>query len=87
MKTAVFFYAFFGWLLCALVMFSGMKLFSLQDALIFTGFVIFMDVFVVAMLVNKSFAMFSSILGTWLPFGLIFFSVWITTILENKSNG
>jgi hypothetical protein len=38
----------------------------------FLGVVVFMDVFVVAMLVQQSFAMFASFVGTWLPFALIF---------------
>lgn len=50
---------------------------ALQTALIFVGFVIFMDVFVVAMLINKSFEMFASVLGTWLPFALIFTSTYL----------
>jgi hypothetical protein len=44
----------------------------------FLGVVIFMDVFVVAMLVQHSFAMFGSFVGTWLPFALIFSSTLLT---------
>lgn len=47
-------------------------------AAIFVGFIIAMDVFVVAMLIEKSFAMFASPLGTWIPFALIFSSTWAT---------
>ncbi len=50
----------------------------LQTAIIFVVFVIFMDAFVVAMLIEKSFAMFRSFLGTWLVFALIFASTWLT---------
>jgi hypothetical protein len=46
----------------------------LQTAAIFTAFVIAMDIFVVAMLINRSFEMFTSLLGTWIPFMLIFTS-------------
>jgi hypothetical protein len=53
----------------------------LQTALIFVLFVIAMDFFVVAMLINRSFEMFTSLLGTWIPFGLIFLSTWITGLL------
>jgi hypothetical protein len=49
----------------------------LQTALIFTGFVIFMDAFLVALLIMGSFEMFASILGTWLPFALIFTSTYL----------
>ncbi len=38
----------------------------------FLAVVMFMDVFVVAMLVQDSFEMFRSFAGTWLPFALIF---------------
>jgi hypothetical protein len=37
-----------------------------------------MDFFVVAMLINRSFEMFTSFLGTWLPFTLIFASTYFT---------
>ena len=49
----------------------------LQTAIIFTSFVIFMDVFVVALLIEKSFEMFTSILGTWIPFVFIFNSTYL----------
>lgn len=51
---------------------------SLQTALIFTGFVIAMDFFVVALLINRSLEMFASLLGTWIPFALIFTSTYLT---------
>jgi hypothetical protein len=50
----------------------------LQTALIFTGFVIFMDAFLEALLIMGSFEMFGSILGTWLPFALIFTASYLT---------
>ena len=52
----------------------------LQTAAIFVGFVIFMDVFLVAMFIEKSFAMFTSPLGTWIPFLLIFTATYITGV-------
>ena len=51
---------------------------ALQTATVFIFFVILMDVLVVALLIEKSFEMFTSILGTWLPFALIFTSVYLT---------
>ena len=42
----------------------------------FLGFIVFMDIFVVALLIEKSFAMFLSPLGTWIPWILIVLSVW-----------
>lgn len=50
----------------------------IQTALIFVGFVIAMDFFVVALIINKSLDMFASPLGTWIPFGLIFGSTYLT---------
>lgn len=50
----------------------------LQTAAIFVTFVIAMDFFVVALLIQKNFEMFRSFLGTWLPFLLIFLSSWLT---------
>ena len=55
----------------------------LYTAEAFLVIVVLMDVFVVAMFIQKSFDMFQSFSGTWLPFILIFLStlltgVWIT---------
>ncbi len=50
----------------------------LQTAVCFLAFVVAMDFFVVAMLINRSFDMFASPLGTWLPFALIFASTYLT---------
>jgi hypothetical protein len=49
-----------------------------QTATVSTGFVISADFFIVALLVQHSFAMFDSVLGTWLPFVLIFLSTYLT---------
>ncbi len=46
-------------------------------ALIWVSFVILMDVLVVATFVERSFAMFASPLGTWIPFALIFSSTFV----------
>jgi hypothetical protein len=58
----------------------------LQTALIFVAFVIAMDFFVVAMLIIRSFDMFASLLGTWIPFVLIFASTYLTGlfVLQKK---
>jgi hypothetical protein len=53
----------------------------LQTALIFVGLVIGMDFFVVALLINKSLDMFTSPLGTWVPFGLIFVATYLTGLV------
>jgi hypothetical protein len=55
-----------------------------QTAAIFFTFAILMDVTVIAMLVEKSFAMFRSLLGTWIPFGLIYASTYLVGRLTSK---
>jgi len=57
----------------------------LRTAALFLGTVVAMDVFVVALFVERSFAMFGSILGTWLPFVLIFLSTWWTGIAVRRA--
>jgi hypothetical protein len=58
----------------------------LKTALIFVGFVMAMDFFVVALLINKSLEMFASLLGTWIPFVLIFTSTYLTGLYMVKSS-
>jgi hypothetical protein len=58
----------------------------LQTAAIFLTFVIVMDFFVVAMLINNSFEMFTSLLGTWIPFALIFTSTYVTGLFVRRAN-
>lgn len=50
----------------------------LQTGLIFVGFVIAVDFFIVALVINKNLEMFASMLGTWIPFALIFTSTYLT---------
>ncbi|HEX7555598.1 MAG TPA: hypothetical protein VF338_03160 [Leptolinea sp.] len=70
----------------SMVYFSRYKYLSpFKTALVFLGFIIGMDFFVVALLINHSLDMFASILGTWLPFTLIFLSTWITGEIVNRS--
>jgi hypothetical protein len=57
----------------------------LRTALIFVGFVITVDFFVVALLINRSLDMFTSLLGTWIPFALIFFSTYLTGLFSVKN--
>jgi len=47
----------------------------------FTAMVVALDALVVAWLIERSFAMFSSVLGTWVPFALIFVSAFVTGTL------
>jgi hypothetical protein len=57
----------------------------LQTAIVFVSFVIFMDVFLVAIVIIKSFDMFRSIIGTWLPFILIFTVTYLTGVIWKKT--
>ncbi|MBW1672420.1 MAG: hypothetical protein JRF06_01240 [Deltaproteobacteria bacterium] len=59
----------------------------LRTAMIFVGFVIAVDFFVVALLINRSLEMFVSLLGTWIPFALIFASTYLTGLFVLKKLG
>jgi hypothetical protein len=50
----------------------------LQTAVLFVSFAIFMDFFVVSLLILGNFEMFGSVLGTWIPFALMFTSTYLT---------
>lgn len=52
----------------------------LQTALIFVATSLALDVFVVAMLIEKSFEMFRSAIGVWIPQALIFAATYLTGI-------
>jgi hypothetical protein len=58
----------------------------LQTALIFVGFVIALDFFVVALLINRSFDMFASLLGTWIPFTLIFLTTYLVGLYRARAS-
>jgi hypothetical protein len=58
----------------------------LQTAFIFLGIVVLMDGGVIAPFVEKSFTMFASLLGTWIPFALIFASIWLTGQLVTRKS-
>lgn len=48
----------------------------LATAAAFLAFIAVVDFFLVALIVNRSLDMFRSVLGTWLPFALIFAAAW-----------
>jgi len=58
----------------------------LQTALFFTGLAIFLDATVIALLVEQSYAMFGSILGTWIPFSLIFLATYLVGRVAVRAN-
>jgi hypothetical protein len=57
----------------------------LPTAVIFVAFVMLVDFLVVALLINQSLSMFESVLGTWIPFALIFGSTFITGTIVSPS--
>lgn len=57
----------------------------LATAITFVAFVIVMDAGLVAPVFEKSYEMFKSLLGTWIPFALIFASTYLTGILITKA--
>jgi hypothetical protein len=56
----------------------------LRTAIIFVGFVIFVDIFIVALAIEKSFQMFANLLGTWIPFALIFVATYLSGLYIRK---
>src|SRR5215472_3277424 len=75
------------------IFFTGISLFyfkkfnsttPLATAFMFVGFVIAMDFLVVALLVNRSLEMFASLLGTWIPFALIFMATYVTGVSRGR---
>ena len=56
----------------------------LQTAMVFVGFVIAVDFLIVALLINRSLEMFASLLGTWIPFVLIFVATYLTGLYTVK---
>lgn len=50
---------------------------ALATAVGFVAVVIAMDALVVALLIQRKFTMFKSLLGTWLPFALIFAATYL----------
>lgn len=57
----------------------------LATALFFVAFVIFMDFFLVGLIIERSLEMFTSFLGTWLPFGLLSLSTYLTGRVVQRS--
>ena len=67
------------------VYFSGFHFTTpLETAIIYVSLVIALDFLLVATLVEKSYAMFASMLGTWIPFASIFASTYIVGVYETR---
>lgn len=77
-----------GFLMLSLLYFKKFGYTSpLQTAIIFLAFIVFMDFFIVALLIEKSYEMFKSPLGTWIPFALIFLAIYLTGLIATKQTG
>jgi hypothetical protein len=59
---------------------------ALMTACIFLIFIAGTDFFLVALIIQKSFVMFSSIIGTWIPFASIFLTTYLVGIFTKKSS-
>lgn len=59
---------------------------ALQTAIIFVSIAILADIFIVSMLINKSFEMFESFIGTWLVFILIFIATYLSGKFIRRNN-
>jgi hypothetical protein len=57
----------------------------LSTALVFVSFVLVVDFFLIALVINRSLEMFTSLLGTWIPFALIFTSTYVTGLLVTRA--
>lgn len=59
----------------------------LTTAAAFLGMVILLDIFPVATVINRSFEMFASVLGTWIPWALIFLSTYsVGVVVEGQAS-
>jgi hypothetical protein len=61
----------------------------LRTATIFTLSAILMDLILVATLLERSYAMFGSLLGTWIPFALMFLTTYVvgSLVTSRKRRG
>ena len=59
----------------------------LRTAIIFLLVIVFMDFFLVGLIINRSLEMFTSLLGTWIPITLIFLSTYLTGLVVEAQVG
>ncbi len=75
----------FGFIILSIIYFKKFNYTApLHTAIIFVSFVILVDFFLVALIINRSLEMFTNLLGTWIPFALIFTSTYITGLIIKK---
>ena len=56
----------------------------LTTAVAFTGIVMLLDFFLVALAILRDLAMFGSVLGTWIPFASIFAATYLTGLFATR---
>lgn len=85
LQNALFIHLIAAPLIFALISSSYYKKFNytspFKTAGIFLFIVVFLDVFIVAPFFEKSYAMFTSITGTWIPFVLIFLTTYLVGLI------
>ncbi len=90
METTLIIHAIGGPIIFAVISLVYFRKFNyttpLQTAIVFVAVIIFMDFFVVALLIEKSFEMFASFIGTWFPWALIFTSTYLTGLYVRKQH-
>jgi hypothetical protein len=59
----------------------------LTTAVAFTGTVVLLDFFLVALVILRDLAMFGSVLGTWIPFASIFAATYLTGLFATRAAG
>ncbi len=88
MQVALIIHAVGGTIAFGILSFTYHKKFNytrpLMTALVFIGFTVLVDFFLVALIVNKSLDMFKSPLGTWIPFASIFVVTYLMGIWVNR---
>lgn len=89
-KNALIAHAFGAPLISAAVSLFYFRKFNytspLKTAVIFLSFMLFMDFFVVSIVILRNFEIFYSILGTWLTLTLIFLSTYLTGLYVVKNS-
>lgn len=60
---------------------------AFPTAIIFLAFAAAMDAGLVAPVFEKSYAMFRSVVGIWLPFGLIFLATYLVGLAIGRTHG
>ncbi|MBN2142824.1 hypothetical protein JW711_05850 [Candidatus Woesearchaeota archaeon] len=89
LRSALLLHAIIGPLAFSLLSYVYFKKYAdttpFETAFLFLLFVMIVDFLLVALVINKSLDIFREPLATWIPFGLIFLSVFLTGLLSKKS--